>query len=790
MRKRSKSVTNLHITKVLALGHYKIDYSITLDDDDMRAFNLTDITKLKTYSDIKFIIENLSLWSKIRLTTDNDWINLLLYLNRINTESNKIYLEFISYEHPVYLNDEVKQMLQTVNETNYFFVNETALTPEEQKAFSLTIRFRDRSTVIHFNELEDIERNNNVDNEVQEEGGTKIREITQEEEEAEQNLSGSIFDKVKLTCDSYNYFLSSIGETLETSPYEDFVEFVVDAKLKYGALIVTEYGDHVEYFSDKETMTLLNKLYLITDIFLFDEKEALSNFKKHYEILTKENSKKVYKFGEIEINNYPFGKEGKQKTERNEEKNLSDNEHENEHDNENNNVSENKGETDEHKDEEEEHNGEEDEQKGEEDEHNGEEDEQKGEEDEQKGEIENVNENEKQVSGEEVDKENKKSEIAKEDNKSQMSSRVNSHANVKKNNIYRNSIIPFNHRGKLKLLTEKDIFDYFRFDVACNGGLSILNSKLGIFIDENFSKVTFIEVPMNSKALIFSYDIKPHPKLYPSTLHKVEKYWAVLRGNRNYFKSFFYAGILSIICFQRRKNFGLETLYPAYLKGHELLRRILHLKTKDIEFPDNPKFYIVKLNNGEIDNFLKKQYNGKKEKKFVLDCINLEKSHLKYYVPLFDDNLHEFFDNDVTKKELERKGFINSKGFVNYDPYYREGMGIPGKNNLRYVSGSNPNYVIKKQVEANVKNMNNRILKGPVIATKVKLPAIKCRITEKVNKFRNQEKKCNHKYRKEGCKECARFQQEKNRIQKENREKVVKIEEDKKNPKRNYFKYK
>ena len=335
MRKRSKSVTNLHITKVLALGHYKIDYSITLDDDDMRAFNLTDITKLKTYSDIKFIIENLSLWSKIRLTTDNNWVNLLLYLNRINTESNKIYLEFISYEHPVYLNDEVKQMLQTVNETNYFFVNETALTPEEQKSFSLTIRFRDRSTVINFNELEDIERNNNVDNEVQEEGGTKIKEITQEEEEQENNPTGSIFDKVKLTCDSYNYFLSSIGETLETTPYEDFVEFVVDAKLKYGALIVTEYGDHVEYFSDKETMTLLNKLYLITDIFLFDEKEALSNFKKHYEILTKENSKKVYKFGEIEINNYPFGKGRNPKTERNEEKKLSDNEQENENENEN-----------------------------------------------------------------------------------------------------------------------------------------------------------------------------------------------------------------------------------------------------------------------------------------------------------------------------------------------------------------------------------------------------------------------------------------------------------------------
>ena len=295
---------------------------------------------------------------------------------------------------------------------------------------------------------------------------------------------------------------------------------------------------------------------------------------------------------------------------------------------------------------------------------------------------------------------------------------------------------------------------------------------------------------MNSKALILSYDLKPHPKLYPSTLHKVEKYWGVLRGDRDYFKSFFWAGVMNIIFSQRRKNFGLDSLYPGYLKGHEILKRILHLKTKEIEFPDNPKFYIVKINNDDINNFLKKQYNGKKEQKFVLDCINLEKSHLKYYVPLFDDNLHEFFDNDATKKELEKKGFINSKGFVNYDPYYREGMGIPGKNNLKYVSSMNPNYVIKKQVEANVKNMKSRILKGPVIATNIKLPAIKCRITDKVNKYKKLEKKCNHKYRKVGCKECLNYQKEKERIKAENDQKVRKIEEFKKNPKIDYFKFK
>ena len=144
----------------------------------------------------------------------------------------------------------------------------------------------------------------------------------------------------------------------------------------------------------------------------------------------------------------------------------------------------------------------------------------------------------------------------------------------------------------------------------------------------------------------------------------------------------------------------------------------------------------------------------------------------------------------MTKKELESKGFINSKGFVNYDPCYREGMGIPGKNNLKYVSASNPHYIIKKQVEANVKNMNKRILKGPVIATNVKLPAIKCKITDNVSKYKSQEKKCHHKYRKIGCKECLNYQNEKDRIKKENAEKVRKIEEDKKNPKIDYFKFK
>ena len=181
----------------------------------------------------------------------------------------------------------------------------------------------------------------------------------------------------------------------------------------------------------------------------------------------------MYKFGEIQINNYPFGTVDSKR-----------NENEPNYENNNSNVSENNEENQEHK----------------------EEIERTEEEKEETNREKEVEETEKSK-----EEQRRNSSAFKEENKSLMSSKINS--KKLSSNQSHISIIPFNHRGKIRLLTEKDIFDYFRFDIACNGGLSILNSKLGIFIDENFSKVTFIEVPMNSRALIFSYDIKPHPKL-------------------------------------------------------------------------------------------------------------------------------------------------------------------------------------------------------------------------------------------------------------------------------------
>ena len=650
-KKKIKSISKYTPSTILSIGHYDIDYLITLTEEDMLKYHIEDVTNLQNYDDISFLINNQYLWDRIQMKTNNPSINLLLYLNKISIDSNKSYIEYIAYEEPVFYNESVKNMLRTVNDFNFFFINNCPLKPEAKKYFSLTIKYKDKETVINFDKCEKDEKNNNADNEILEESGKQEKnEEKKEENQVDLKNENNPFNKIKLDCSQYNYFICSIEESLENDPYEFFIEFVIYVKLNYGAMVAVEYGDVSEVFNDKDSMTLLNKLYLITDIFLFDEKDTMNNFKKHYEIFTKEKSKRKYFENKDNQSNY------------------------------------------------------------------------------------------------DLQSQNYKSEI-NEDNKSQMS-----YQSIIKNRY--NSVT-----RRKKELTEKDLFEYFKKTIACNGALSILNSKLGIFLDFNFSKVTFIEVPMNIKATTLSYDIKPYPKLSHTTVDLVQLYKGILRQRRDFFRSIFFAGILNKIFFLKRKNFGLEILYSGYLTGHEIVKRLLHLCTNEIPFPDNQKFYIVKINNNDVNEYVKKEFNNKKESKFVLDCVNLEKSKLKNYVPLFDYNLHEFFENKSIQKELINKGFINSKGFVNYDPYYRKGMGVP-KNN-RFSSASDINNIIKKQVDTNLKNMKRRILPNPVVSTKVKLPVIHCRVSEKVNNYdKYYGKKCNHSYIQK-CKYCDLYEKAK-----------------------------
>ena len=66
--------------------------------------------------------------------------------------------------------------------------------------------------------------------------------------------------------------------------------------------------------------------------------------------------------------------------------------------------------------------------------------------------------------------------------------------------------------------------------------------------------------------------------------------------------------------------------------------------------------------------------SGGKENGFVLDCTNKQKSTMKDYVSLYDYHLRSFFSSETIRKNLKNKGFIDSKGFIMYDPEHRNVM--------------------------------------------------------------------------------------------------------------------
>ena len=96
-------------------------------------------------------------------------------------------------------------------------------------------------------------------------------------------------------------------------------------------------------------------------------------------------------------------------------------------------------------------------------------------------------------------------------------------------------------------------------------------------------------------------------------------------------------------------------------------------------------------------------------------------------MPLFDYNLNEFFGNKLMKKQLINKGFIDSKGFVNYDPVYMKELGMFKKNIIKTdIDPIDKKNNFKREIDSNFKNMKHRVLNN--LPTKIKLPAIQSKI--------------------------------------------------------------
>ena len=293
---------------------------------------------------------------------------------------------------------------------------------------------------------------------------------------------------------------------------------------------------------------------------------------------------------------------------------------------------------------------------------------------------------------------------------------------------------------KTKKINRQKLYDYFITVITRGQRPVVEGKKVGLFMDD-FNKYCII---YTSKKAANKQDLNPQPfpKVNPHNIDLVNRYKEILSK----FKNDYYDIFICLSGHEISASHGIispEIIYPTFLAGLDIVKRLIELEKNGIESYDEDSMFKVKISEKALKLELEKLSIDGREGNFVLDCTNKNKSAIKDYVSLYDYNLKDFFSSDIIRKNLQDKGFINSEGYIMYDPLYRNIMGSKFKNSIKYkgeelkakiVSNiksidvparlKDKEYDPKKAVEKQINPINRKI---PFVKTKKKKKRAGCR---------------------------------------------------------------
>ena len=297
-----------------------------------------------------------------------------------------------------------------------------------------------------------------------------------------------------------------------------------------------------------------------------------------------------------------------------------------------------------------------------------------------------------------------------------------------------------------KKITRSKIFDYFIKGIATATKQEVTGMKTGLFIDElnKFSIIYASKKAANKQ----EFDCQPHPKVNHTNLDLIKEYKKILKENKNDNYSILLSNII-ISCAANAPNCqSTEVLYPAFLISLEIIKKKLEIEKNKLEIDDN--IYKVKVSEKAILKDLEKFASGGKEDGFVLDCTNKQKSTMKDYVSLYDYHLKTFFSSEYIRKDLKSKGFINTKGFIMYDPVHRSVMGKKQEKKKKKVTDEEMKTKLMSSIQginvpSNIKDKEidaQKLAKNQNVPTEAKLPFSKETLeTETTKKKRRKKRK-------------------------------------------------
>ena len=602
------------ISSLLSYGEVNLTLTLDLQTDIMERFSL-NWNNMKSLSELTFLKENRSLWKKIKLSSTNKTMNLLLQLNKIQKQKTKI--KHISFKKLNFddIQSEYLDLFNNVTNLNGLYIDSYNICKNDI-SIQLRIRYNKKRRVfvlcgkrtpLDDDTDEDDLNTKEDDNILLEEGATKMKDeepiIDEPEPEEESSDEDDKQNKlIKLSEEFYNPdqadFIYFCYDDYNSGKYkkismDDLYEYFIYLKKNHKCRIILNL--ELEMEDSEEFRDLLS----VTDISIFYDKNNLFNILKKLkseEDKIKKEQESFRHFYDERLKQQEIGEYFKDQTKRN---NLV-----NEADKSNNDI-------------------------------------------------------------------NTKNSKEKEEEEEEKRFYKTYYSVDKKNNLK-----PIKSKNKVsKSLYKIDMFNYYKTGICDKAPIKIKTDKIIIVVDE-LAKVFFVEFNYNlQKPLVLDFDLQLYQKINVHNIQTVQEYKTLIKNNFDAYIFLFISYLLSsLVSMGGGGDSSMEetSLFTGYYGGCKILKKIIDLEKNEDKPPKDINFYYPEIDKDEINELIEHAAKKKKEYNFILDCNNRNEIKLKLYNPLLDKFIYSYVYSSQQKNFLKTNGFINHTGKLLYDPVYRD----------------------------------------------------------------------------------------------------------------------
>lgn len=698
----NKSDITVESTKIdqgdlLTFGSVNLLLTLNLDKKDLTKYkiNWEDLSSLNS---LKFIINHKNLWKRIELTSNNESMNVMLYINK--TSPKLIKIGYVGLKKIIFNEKEkdFEDFIFSVTKQNGLFITscdvcnctisiQLLLKYEgKEKAFLLcgnttninnqkneSEKVSDNNEDNEHKNNEDIKVNERVSQDFEDDKSNNNEEnLKNENNEFRNNLIGSkkkrnpfinIYQN-NINIGEYNYIYFNFsdfieGEFKEKIKIEHLFEFFQDIKIRTKSKIILNFEEETEIFKYRNENEIFKDLLSITDFFIFYSKTKLFDVLKE---LKKEEDKHTidesYKIKVFEFQRKVLNRERLKQKEEEWEQNYKM-------------FLERYGKekvTPKHL----------------------------------TTEGSNINNTRKYLPEKTDTNDYSKVNMLKLNNigyrnlstnkiihqdKNEESKRNNKNLIFQRSKSENNSgifLMPLRPSSP-QLLNKNDMFDYFKNAILERDPQRKSSDKI-ILVLEEFNKIFIVKCKKNlDKPVILDFDLKLYPQVNIRNMNDVLEYKQFLKNNYKKYVQIFFGSLLSTVTGKGKIGWNDEYLFLGYLLATNITKKISEIERFNLPLPKNKDFYYPSIANEELDKLLIQANLKKKEKSFILDGNSRKNMVILPYNPLLDKNLETYLNSKKNINYLKEKGLIGKNGKIMYDPTYKETLGCETKRNIRNV---------------------------------------------------------------------------------------------------------